>query len=209
MRPTGAEADLCRCNLALNVENMWVSEMALVKVSCGIEHHDFFAFENLLSVDLCVLHGGATEVDDWRCNPDDFFNSCAVVSIEVLEPNLFLIRILCEQAHSVTDCVTGCFVSSNDEENEERAELLGSEAFAVDFSGHHGACDVVLWMKATVFAKFLRVRKDFHAHCQEIFIRRNELRVAHAKDDVCPMKNSLLVLFGDAHHVADHLQWKR
>ena len=129
--------------------------------------------------------------------------------LEVGEQQLALIGEVGERLHPVADRVAGRLVAGDDEQDEERAELLRGELVAVDLGGHHHRRDVVLRVGATVLPERLGVHEHLEGVRHEIFERAAELGIADAEDRVGPLEDPGVVLGRDAHHVADDLEGQR
>ena len=105
-------------------------------------------------------------------------------AVEVVEPDLALVGMVGERQHPVADRVPGRLVAGDDEQHEERAELLGREAVPVDLGLRDLRRDVVARVRHPVGAELLRVGPQL--------VRRRERRrdvaavlgVARAEHDV-------------------------
>ncbi len=118
--------------------------------------------------------------------------------------------MLGERQHPVADRVSRRLVPGRDEEQEERTQLARREpVFAVlvfDLGVHERSGDVVAGIGQAVFGDREPVLEQLHARAHELFYRRHVLGVADAEDRVGQLEDALVVLAGDAHHVADDLE---
>ena len=85
------------------------------------------------------------------------------VRLEVAVPELALVGVLGERLHAVADGVAGGLVAGDDEQDEERAELLRREPLAVDLGGHQHRGEVVARVGPAVLAERLGVGEHLRA----------------------------------------------
>ena len=211
VRAAGAEADLCGCSGRRTSKRYGSVEHPLVAVGRGVPQHDLVAGLQLRRR-RCAVSSVAVRRKWITGVAQRTISSTAVLRAprEVAEPELALVGMLGERLHPVADGVARRLVAGDDEEDEERAELLRGELLAVDLGVHHRRREVVGRVGAAVLAERLGVGE----HPQRTRPSGPRSMPPYSgsptpRIDVGPGEDLLLVGGGDAHHLADDLQRQR
>ena len=119
-----------------------------VHVGRGVKHDDLVAFGDVVSAQLGVAGGGATEGHDRGGPADDLFDGQRQAGIEVLQEPGALIREIGERLEPVRDGLSGGVVAGDDQQGEDRRDVVVGQPFAVDLGLDHGGHQVVLRLAA-------------------------------------------------------------
>ena len=89
---------------------------------------------------------------------------------------------------------------------KKRRDFGRRELLAVDLGLDQRGGQVVTRIDAAILGERAGVCTDVQRHLHELVVVRSDVGVAEAENHVGPVKDALMVILGDAHHVADHLQ---
>ena len=108
----------------------------------------------------------------------------------------------------MADRVARGLVARDHQQDEERRDLGRRQPLTVEFGLHQAGRQVVARMRPAIVGQCGGVGADVHGHLDELFEVGGDVRIAEPEDHVGPVEDPLVVLLGDAHHVADDLQRK-
>ena len=180
-------------------------EGVLVAVRRVVPEHDLLAFVEGVPArrQLDPLGRRPPEVDDRRAVADDLLDRRRHVRLGVVDEELLLVGMARELPQPVGDRVARRLVAGSAEEHEERPELRGRQPLAVDLGLHQCAGDVVLRVGQPLRPELLGVVPHVPAAADHVLDRLVVLGVETAEEMVGAVEDVLVVLAGDAHHVAD------
>jgi hypothetical protein len=89
-----------------------------------------------------------------------------------------------------------------------RGDLPGRQLLTIDFGLNQAGGQVIVRIDAPVLGERDAVVADAVCRSGEIVEFHGDVGIAEPGDHVRPVEDLLIVAFGDAHHVADHLQGK-
>ena len=119
MWATGTKTNLRRLWNAQYIKQVRVGENSFITVARVVPHHQFLTFFNVKAIDVGVLCCSTTEVNNGRGVTHNFFYSGLCVLVEVVPPNVTLVGVVGKKFHAMANCVAGCLVAGNYEENKE------------------------------------------------------------------------------------------
>jgi len=213
VRARAAEADV-EVRRAAHVELEGALEHLLVAVPRRVPEHHLLAGRDLLAAQLGVARGGAAEVDHGRRPAHDLLDRGGRDGVEVGGPDAALLGEVAERLHAVADRVARGLVARDDQQHEERRELLVGERLAVDLGVDERGDEVVAGVPAAVLGELLRELRELGAGGQQL---RDDLRgiaaavlgIARAEDDVGAVEDEPVLALRDRGHVADDLERER
>ncbi len=121
--------------------------------------------------------------------------------------------MVAERLHAVADGVARRLVAGDDQQDEERRQVLARQraAFELGIQQHRG--QVLARPLAAILGHLLHERRELGARAQrradQILIVRRHVRVAETEDAVGVLEDLLHLALGDPHQVDDHLERKR
>ncbi len=158
---------------------------------------------------LAVLGQRAPHVDDRRRPPHDLLDRGRCERLVVGPPFRALVGIPGERQDTVADRVAGGLVARDHQQDEERRDLGRRQPLTVDLGLHQRGRQVLLRVDSAVLGVRGGVRADVHRDLDELLVVLGDVLVPEPEDHVGPVEDLLVVVLGDAHHVADHLQRQR
>ena len=133
-------------------------------------------------------------------------STAVAVTPRVLHPDAALVGMVGERLHAVADGGARRLVAGDDEEDEERPELLSGERLALDVGVHELRGDVVGGLGQLPLAELHGELVELHRRRHQVLEAVDVLGVADAEDGVGELEDPAVMRCGDAHHVADDLQ---
>ena len=194
---------------ARHIELPGVGELVLIAVGRGVPHGYLVAGGDLDPAEFNVSGGGAPHVHHRGCPAHDLLDSRRRMGLEIVPPDLPLLRVAGQCQHAVTDRIAGGLVAGDSQQDEERGDLGRRELFAVDVGDNQCSGQIIAWVGPAILGQCGGVCADIDGDLHELLEVGAEVRVAETKDDVGPVEDRLVILLRNPHHVADHLQRKR
>ena len=108
----------------------------------------------------------------------------------------------------MSDCISGCFISGDYQQNEKTPKLLRRKPLAINHCMHHHTRQIICWVGESSFAKCLGIGEHADTGFNQSFKSASEVWVTSTKNRVRPIEYLPFVRFWDAHHFANYLQRK-
>ena len=212
VRPGSAKTDM-EVGAAQHVEALGVFEMGLVAISGLVVHDDLVAHGEGLTAQGSGFGDGAAHVYDGTGVAHDFINRGRRDTVEVGRPDRSLIGVFREIAHAVGDRVARGLVAGHEQQDEEPADFGACQFLAVDLGVHEHRRQifgrVLLSLVAMPLNQADEVVRGTHEGGEEVGELGGVFRVFCAKNHARLFEHELVLVVGDADHVADHFEWER
>ena len=144
---TAAECDML-VRRARQIKALRMIEHLGVPVGRGVEHDHLVALGDLVAAEFGVMGGSAPEGHDRGGPADDLLDGQRQAAIEVLQEPGALLREIGERLESVGDRLSGGVIAGDDQQGEDRRDVVVGQPFAVDFGLDHRSHQVVLRLAA-------------------------------------------------------------
>ena len=159
-----------------------------------------------MAAEFGVVGGGAAEGHDRGGPPDDLLDGHRHAALEVRRQPRALLGEVGERLHTVRCGLPGGVVAGDDQQEEDRRDLLVGEPFAVDLGLHQCGHQVVPGLAAALLHQ--SHGDGVHGHDRlgdpgQRFGALQQARVTPAVGELRLVGDGAAVLLGDAHHVAD------
>ena len=188
------------------VQSLWMIEYFGIAVGRGVEHDHLVALGDVVSTEFGVVCGSAAEGHDRGGPADDLLDGHRQAAVQVLHQPGPLVREIRQRLESVGYRLPGGVIAGDDQQSEDRRDVIVGQAFTVDLGLDHGGHQVVLGLAAAGGNQFMGDSMnggDGLKDPGQWIGAVQQSGVAPAVGELRLVRDGPAVLFGDADHVAD------
>ena len=177
-----------------------------VPVGRGVEHDHLVSLGDLVTAEFGVMRGGAPEGHDRGGPADDLLDGQRQAAVQVLQEPGALIREIGERLEPVRDRLSGGVIAGDDQQGEDRRDVVVGQPFAVNLGLDHRSHQVVLRLAASGGNEFMGDSVhggDGLEHPGQRVGALQQSRITPAVGELRLVGDGAAVFLRDADHVAD------